>query len=132
MVNQARTKQGGSVINFFIVGVLLTVVTLGAVYVIQQRAQNDQPVPVAGPSSSPVAVPSDDRPSTSPSPSTTPSTSPVPSAPSAPSSVPSTGYLPQTGPVDSFVGTVVPTAFLLGMTIAFVRSRGGRFGSFRR
>lgn len=123
MKTQTRTSQGGSVVSFLVVGVILTVITLSAVYFAQQRGQQGQ---------SPSAAPSP-----SVSPSASPSASPKPVSPSpqpssTPSSAPQAGHLPSTGPTDDLILGAIPIAILAGATIAYIRSRSDRFSSLYR
>ena len=138
MHNQTRTNEGGSVVSFLVVGVILTALVLGGIFFVQQRNQGPEvavspsPIPSSTPSSSQTANPS---PSKSPSPS--PSSSPKPSSSPVPSSHPTTGTaptanLPTTGPVEDIIALTVPSALLMGTTVAYIRSRKTRLESFRR
>lgn len=143
MNNQTRTNQGGSVVSFLIVGVVLAVITLGGIYLVQQRNNNSaQPSPSSS-SPSPVPPPASQAtsPSVTPSPSKSPSPSvspkPSTSASPAPTSHPTTGTapasgLPATGPADDLVLTAIPSALLLAVIIGYLKSYKTRFGSFRR
>lgn len=117
IVSKTRTNQGGSVVNFVIVGIVLTAVVLGAIYFVQQRGEDGSRAPIASsPSPSPDASPSSSpRPSNAPNPGT-----PSPS----PSAVPSTGrQLPETGPTEDLFVTTTPLAVVVAMTLAYRRSR---------
>lgn len=123
MQAKTRTNQGGSVINFLIVGVVLAAIALGAIYFANQRGKDavDEPkAPIAvspsgtaSPSASPQAPtpsPNPPKPSTSP----TPSTSPFPAP---------TGALPSTGPTDDLLMASLPLALIVMTTVAYAKSR---------
>lgn len=129
MKTQTRTSQGGSVVSFLVIGVVLVVITLGAIYFAQQRGQHAGQ-PTVSPSPSPSA-----QPSSSPSASPNPSVSPAPQSSSAaptPSSAPQTGHMPTTGPADDLLLSALPGAILVGVSIAYLRSRKLRFDSLYR
>lgn len=119
MQAKTRTNQGGSVINFLIVGIVLAAITLGAIYFAQQRSKD-----AANEPKSPVAV----SPSSQPVPSSTPpapnpaSPSPSPS-PSASPTVPTTGVMPSTGPSDDLLAVSLPLALIVMTGIAYTKSR---------
>jgi len=125
---QTRTNEGGSVISFIVVGVVLAAIVVGGIYVVQKRGEN-------APAASPVATSPSPSPAASDStpPAVAPGTqpSPSPSKSSSASPLPSTGVpLPHTGPSDDIVGAV-GFAVLLGVVIAYLRSYKFRFGSLR-
>lgn len=135
MQGQARTKQGGSVVNFLIVGVVLAALVLGAIYIAQHRGKTDTATPNApsvavnsgNPTSggSPSAQPSQSTaPSSSPKPSTTsqPSTSPKPSSTPTPAPAPAEN-LPATGPADDLIVSSLPIAAIVALVAAYVQSR---------
>ena len=120
MVDRTRTKQGGSVVNFLIVGVVLAALTLGAIYVVHNRGSGEiASSPAPSQTASPSATPS----TSSPTPSASSSPAPQASSP-APSSVPATGYhLPETGPTDTIALVGLPLAVVTAASVAYVRSR---------
>ena len=108
----ARTRQGGSVAAFVIVGIILAVLVIGGVYTVRKGGQGSSPSPSVA--TSPSTAPSN-------SPHTTPSKSPSPSpAQKAPST--GTAPLPTTGPEDNVISTVM-IAVLVGVATAYVQSR---------
>lgn len=120
MQAKTRTNQGGSVINFLIVGVVLAAIALGAIYFANQRgkdaANEPKPSVAVNPSGSvsPSATPTPSSPPASPSPSPNPGTSQLPA---------STGALPSTGPTDDLLMASLPLALIVMTTIAYARSR---------
>lgn len=137
MQGQSRTKQGGSVINFLIVGVVLAALVLGAIYVVQHRGKTDGTAPSAPSvavnsgnstsSGSPSAQPSQSTvPSSSPKPSTTPQPSTAPQSSSAPTPAPSANNLPATGPADDLVISSLPVAAIVALAAAYMQSRRAR------
>ncbi len=133
---QTRTNEGGSVVSFIVIGVVLAAIVVGGIYIVQKRGENAPTVssnPTASPSMSPIA--SDSTPpavspgtQATPTPSKTPSTQPSPSK----TPLPSTGVpLPTTGPSDNLL-SAIGFAILLGVSIAYLRSYKFRFGSLRR
>ncbi|MDB5176903.1 MAG: hypothetical protein JWN75_571 [Candidatus Saccharibacteria bacterium] len=125
---QTRTNEGGSVISFIAIGVVLTALVVGGIYVVQKRGENAPAIasPTAAPSVSPT-------PESSPPAVSSPTTTPAPSKAATPSKspLPSTGVpLPKTGPSDDLLGAT-GFAILLGVVIAYLRSYKFRFGSLR-
>jgi len=120
MQAKTRTNQGGSVINFLIVGVVLAAIALGAIYFANQRgkdaANEPKPSVAVNPSGSvsPSATPTPSSPLASPSPSPNPGTSQLPAP---------TGALPSTGPADDLLMASLPLALIVMTTIAYARSR---------
>jgi len=122
MSTETRTNQSGSVVSFLVIGAILAIVVIGAIYTVQNR--NNDPKPSPSPSVSQSSGP--ELPGQSPS--TTPTASPVPSrtptASSQPATPPATtDNLPATGPADDLVMLSLPIAALVGMSVAYVRSR---------
>ncbi len=123
---QTRTKEGGSVVSFAVIGIVLIAVVVGGIYIVQKRGENTK---VAGPvSSSPAASPSG-KPSTGVPTPPPPSTKP-PGVTTTPPPVSTTPHvtsspnqsIPQTGPEDYMPGGAV-FAVLVGMTVAYVNSK---------
>ena len=125
MQAQTRTNQGGSVINFLIVGVILAAVALGAIFFAQQRGKDvaTEPKPPVATSPSPSASPSStpQLPSSSPRPSAQPSSSPA--ATPSPAVVPQTGVMPQTGPAKDTLLTILPIILLTMALVSYIQSR---------
>ena len=124
MRTQTRTNQGGSVVSFLVVGVVLAAVVFGAIYLVQKRG--DTPTPEPTPSGPVIGQSDQPQPSgspASPSPSATPSGSPRPSSqPGGQQPAPSTD-LPATGPADDLVLLALPIALLVASIVAYSRSR---------
>ncbi len=147
MQNSELTKQGGSVVTFIVVGVVLAIVVVGGVYMVQKRSQDSaKPAPVAvksntatpSPTKSPVKSPTTTpkvtpKASTAPSPVVSPSRPPMPSptvtAKPVPSTkvAPNTDKLPVTGPEDTIVNAAI-LAILAGSVVAYLRSFRVRYG----
>jgi len=124
MSTETRTNQGGSVVSFLVVGAILAIVVIGAIYTIQKR--NNDPQSSPSPSASQSVSPQAPQESTPASPTATPTPAPTnTSQPSTQSSNPSvsTGDLPATGPADDLVMLSLPIALLVGSTVAYARSR---------
>jgi len=131
MDKRVQANQGGSVINFLIVGIVLAGLVAAGVYVVHHRGEDKAASPSGTVAVSPSASPSA-SPSSSPSPSVSvkpssspkPSASPTQSASPAPTDVPTTGVdnLPATGPSDMLL-SAFPAALLIGVSIAYVQSR---------
>ncbi len=118
----ARINQGGSVVSYIVVGVVLVALVVGGVYLLQHRTANDTAKvaktttvsPSPSPSSTPASSPS---PSLAPAPATT-------SKPSA-SSAPTASRMPVTGPSDLMPAGIV-IAILTGLGVSFTQSLLGR------
>ena len=128
-MNFTRTNEGGSVVTFAIVAVVLAVLVIGGVYTLQN---SNQPTPKksseVATSSSPSVSPSK---STSVAPSQSPSkapSTPKPSTSPAPAkNIPTTGMtaLPTTGPEDNIVQAFM-LASLVGVAVAYAQSYRAR------
>lgn len=113
-----RANQGGvTVLGFIIVGVILAIVTVGAVYALYQRgeqARRDRAIAVveeqenAGGEMTPAETPSDDQPTTNPAP-----------VPTVAESKPAPTELPATGPTDNLMAV-----FVLAILTASITSYG--------
>jgi len=124
MYSKTRTKQGGSVVSFLIVGIVLMAIALAAIYFVQQRggqtAEQPQPSPISDtPTPSTETSPVVPSPSSSASPE--PSVSPRPSA--SPSTVPPTGVMPSTGPTEDLLFASLPLVLMVVAVSAYVQSR---------
>ena len=123
-----RTNEGGSVLSFAVVGVILAILLVGGVAVVRQQFISSQK---AAPTSRKVAQSSDDKDKTAaPTPSNsgqkpanegqTPSSGST-STP-APQAAPTPSSLPHTGPVETLT-TIVALGLLTASSIAYLRSR---------
>ncbi len=127
MTNLTRTNQGGSVVSFLVVGIILVGLVIGGIYAVQKRGGNAPTTPVVttSPAASTSATPS-------PAPSKTASPSAQPSQPPAPTQGGAkTSPLPATGPSDNLPAAVA-FAILLGIVISYVQSRRVRYQSARK
>jgi hypothetical protein len=124
-VNNTRANQGGSVVSFVVVGVILVGLVAGGVYLLKQRNDNTSNSRVATTSKAPspsasVAAPA---PSKSAQPSQPPASNQKPAAGTV--TPPATGstqtVIPQTGPSDMIPGGIV-LATVLSATVAFTQS----------
>ena len=128
-MSQARTNQGGSVVSFVVVGIVLVALVIGGVYMLQHRggdtpevAKTNSPAPAPSASSSNSPVPSTSKsPAPSKSAQPTPSSSPKP----VPSAAPAPENMPATGPSDILPGGIA-AAILLGVTVSYAQSRSAR------
>lgn len=132
-----RTNEGGSVLSFAVVGVILAILMLGAVVAVRQQSINSQkPAPQkiakTDDKKSPATTPAPSGDSTAPAPETTAPSSgstTTPSAP-APQTQPSTGgavvapnkELPHTGPAETAM-TVLAAGLLTASSVAYLQSR---------
>ena len=117
-----RTNQGGSVLRFIIIGVVLAAFLIGGVYVVRQQAGSAQPqAPANQPQANQPPEKPEERQATNPPPATnTPASNenqPIPSA-----GVPTSNVLPQTGPVEAF-GVFIALGLLIGVGLSYLRSR---------
>jgi cytoskeletal protein RodZ len=128
-----RTNEGGSVVTFVIVGVVLAAVVAGGVYLVNQRGEDkrtNQPTPTSqnqpsGQTSNPTTTPSptqsQPKPNTgSQAPKTGQSTTPTTGVNSSAST--SDGHLPTTGPVDNGI-RLIALSILIGTATAYIQSR---------
>lgn len=124
MYSKTRTKQGGSVVSFLIVGIVLMAIALVAIYFVQQRgeqaAEQPQPTPTVGTSN-----PSTETSPVVPAPSslTSPESSVSPRPSTSPSTVPPTGVMPSTGPTEDLLFTSLPLVLMVVAVSAYVQSR---------
>jgi cytoskeletal protein RodZ len=130
VVAMVRTNQGGSILSFVIIGVVLAGLLLGGAYIVNRQTQvprdtSSSPTISTGPSS-PSAnkkVSSDDGAEKTPPKTTAPKqvTTPAPDA-THPSSSSSAAELPHTGPAE-----IITSALGLGSLsyalVAYIRSR---------
>ena len=119
-----RTNQGGSVISFVIVGVVLASVVAGGVYLVNQRnKQNTTKQPTTSqPSTTPQGA--NNKPASQPTP--TPANNPSSSTPtSGPQPQPTNGHLPTSGPNDALF-QLFALSILVGLATAYVRSQISR------
>jgi LPXTG-motif cell wall-anchored protein len=120
----ARTNQGGSVLGFVVVAVIMAGLLIGGVYAVRQLTA----VPEQGlePSKTAENKPSNDqKKQEAPKSDKKTDTSESESTPSADtdSSDQRASELPQTGPSESLLSAAVMLAVLSGVTVSYVRSR---------
>jgi LPXTG-motif cell wall-anchored protein len=118
----ARTNQGGSVLVFVVVAIIMAGLLIGGVYAVRQlTAAPDQGAKT--PDTTTENKPSDDKKKqeTSPSDKKTNKTASE-SQPPATSSQQSANELPKTGP-ESLLGTLVMLGILSAVAVSYVRSR---------
>lgn len=126
-----RTNQGGSILNFIIVGVVLALLVVGGAYFIRQKtrvAPEQVPAPAPTTVTPPETDHSKDSDSTNKQP--VPSTgsekkqpsSRQQSTPAASDKSAKTKELPHTGPVQS-LSTILGLGVLSYVAVAYVRSR---------
>lgn len=130
-----RTNQGGSVLSFVIVGVILAGVAIGAVYFVHRQTM--QPVDPSEPQPV-VSQPETSQPETSqpeetttkpeekaqekPAETTQPAQQPQQSQAAPSASTPATGALPKTGPAET-MGVLIALSLLSITTVSYIRSR---------
>ena len=124
-MNFTRTNEGGSVVAFAVIAIVLAVLVIGGVYVVQ-KSNEPKPLPTkVAKSPAPSVAPSK---STSVSPSKTPAPSKKPAVSSPPvKNTPKTGTtpLPVTGPEDNLI-QIFMLATLVGTTVAYTQSHRAR------
>jgi LPXTG-motif cell wall-anchored protein len=118
-----RTNQGGSVLSFVAIGVLVVVLFVGGVYVVHRQVTQPNPevVPAQKPTSSEPEKQSSKTPEkqdkkTPQSPSRQSNTPPV-------SNSNGTNELPQTGPTTELLASLFALGLLSAMAVSYVRSR---------
>lgn len=127
MQSSTRTNQGGSILIFTIVAVVLALALVGSVLFIRHKGEVAQTkVPIFGPVTAPVEVPNNEggnAPSQGedkPAPTTSPQNSPAPTQ-SAPAPSPA-NELPKTGLAD-VAGSMLIVALVTMVAVGYVRSR---------
>ncbi len=126
MSQQVRTNQGGSVLSFIIVAVVLLGVVLGGIYLVRRATSSTQ---TTGDNSQ---ESSNTSPQSPPEAQKTPATEAAPVAPPKPNnsqaqtnnSQPSGSAttLPQTGPAET-VSTALTLALITGVVVSYGRSK---------
>lgn len=127
MSQQVRTNQGGSVLSFIIVAVVLLGVVLGGIYLIRRATS---PTQTTGDSSQ---EPSSDAPQSTPEEQKKPVTEPTPATPPTSNngqaqtntgnqSPQPTTTLPQTGPAET-ISTALILALVTGVLVSYGRSK---------
>ncbi|HMH70298.1 MAG TPA: hypothetical protein VK502_02775 [Candidatus Saccharimonadales bacterium] len=118
-----RTSQGGSVLSFVIIGVILIGLLLGGAYFVSQQSAQPEDTAVQPPTSAPEQTkPSPDEPATPPAPvrkDDKPANTPVTPQPATPSV---THELPKTGTKEVF-GTLFVLAIFSATVVSYARSR---------
>lgn len=131
MGSAIRTKQGGSILVYIIIGAVLAAAVVGTIFFVRQRGEQTQrQTPLfTAPTTAPEPQPSKPNTSDKSSPSTDQKPqSPVVPAPhpgstaAPPAQVPQTATLPRTGPAETATSFVI-LALLTGFTVAYVQSR---------
>ena len=136
MDSKARTNQGGSVLIFTVVAVVMAAALAGAIYIVHQQgdqAQSDAPVFEGsdvnnGTVDAPGADTETETPSNDDAAGDTPRDTSDPAAPSLPGSedgsMPETGTseLPATGPTETLLGLLVIGLLTFGV-VSYRRSR---------
>jgi hypothetical protein len=107
-----RTKEGGSVLGFVLIGVVLLALFLGGVYFVRQQTANP---PEA---TQPQPVPEEETPAPQPNEEQPQPSEPAPASPDTSAQ----GHLPQSGPKEA-IGTALAISALAGVGLAYVRSR---------
>lgn len=122
-----RASEGGSLITFLVVGVVLAALVVGGIYTVSRHQDNPQPAPSSSTTSSKsptksIAASNTVHPVPSKSSKAPPpaQSSPVPHAPIVKNS-PRQAPLPATGPTEDMM-SVIMLGMLVGFAIAFVRS----------
>ena len=113
-----RTKQGGSILGYVIVGGVLALLLLGGAYALRNY-WSGKPAEVA---KQPAATKQDEKKDTPPqAPAQTQAPSTQPAAPAAPSPSPSAGrgtqQLPQTGPADTLLSVAVLVIIIASLEV---------------
>jgi cytoskeletal protein RodZ len=130
-----RTNEGGSVLSFAVVGVILAILMIGGVVAVRQQSINSRkPAPAPqkvarvdkGKSATPAPSSSNNAPATpTPAPSKSETTTP---APQAAEPAPATKELPHTGPLQTLT-TLLAVGLLTGSLVAYLQSRRYRLPS---
>lgn len=130
MGSAKRTKQGGSILVYIIIGAVLAAAVVGTIFLVRQRseqAQRQTPVfttPSAAPQSQSdkagnannASDANQDKQASTPAPS-----APATPTPESPKQAPQAA-MPHTGPAETTFSFVV-LALLTGMTVAYAQSR---------
>lgn len=136
-MSKRRSNQGGAILSFIVIAVILIAVTLGAIYFVQQRGvsvRRDQAIAAANKLAADQKAAQDatdaarkattaaqvaaNQASQASGGSTSTQTTTTDTSPAATN----TGQLPTTGPSNSFV-TMLAFGLLMGTSVAFIRSR---------
>ena len=132
-MNQVRTNQGGSVVSFVIIGVVLVALVAGGVYLLRHQDGTNTPdstkTSTVSPSASP-SVSTNQGSVTTPTPSKSVQPSPH-ASPTATPSAPAPNDMPKTGPSDLLPGGLI-AAILVGSMVAFSQSQRARRNSLNR
>jgi cobalamin biosynthesis Mg chelatase CobN len=120
-----RTNQGGSILIFTVVAVLLALALVGAVLFVRNKGEVAQTqMPIMGPVTPPGEAPSEstEGDKREEGTNTTPQNSPATDSEASNNAPSSTSELPKTGPADVVGGTLVVA--LVAMTLTgYIRSR---------
>jgi hypothetical protein len=121
-----RTKQGGSILGYVIVGGVLTVLLLAGVYTLRHNWSGTPADKVAtqpaGKRSNPKAEEKKESPQAqAPAPQPATPATPAPATPQAPAA-PNTQQLPQTGPADTLLSVSILTVIMASFGL-YLQSR---------
>lgn len=131
MSSKRRINQGGAILTFIIIAVVLAAAAIGTAYFVRQRGEQariDQAIVRAEkPADSPAASTETDDTASKPSTDETPTTpeSPVPSSTESTTPVitpPVQAELPTTGPAEDAFG-LLAAGLVVGTSVAYVASR---------
>lgn len=114
-----RTDQGGSVLGFVVIGIVMAVLLVGGIFAMQQGRVTPSPAPAP---QQPNEPPADQKPAEKPSEE---KEKPAPAPQPAPAQLPSNGpmhEMPQTGPVET-MASAIAVLLVSGVLIAYIRSR---------
>lgn len=122
-----RTKQGGSILGYVIVGGVLTLLLLGGAYMLRNN-WSGKPAETADkvatqPADKPAATKPEEKKDTPPQsqPAAPQPTAPAAPAPAAPAT-PNTRQLPQTGPADTLLSVAVLAIVMVSLGL-YMQSR---------
>lgn len=120
-----RTDQGGSVLGFVVIGIVMAALLVGGIFAMQQSRITPGPTPAP---QQPNEQPADQKPAEKPSEEKekpAPQPTPQSAQQQAPAQLPSNGpmhEMPQTGPVET-MASAIAVLLVSGVLIAYIRSR---------
>ena len=120
-----EASQGGSVAGFLVIGVILLVLTVGGVYLLQQRSEREPVSPGPVPATTSTSE-KKNKPSSNNKENTTPTKESLQS-----SHVQKDTALPKTGPTNS-IYVVLASALFAGFFVEYIQSFWQRFVQTRR
>lgn len=126
MSQQVRTNQGGSVLSFIIVAVVLLGVVLGGIYLVRRATSSTQTAGDNAQESSTTSPQStleeQKTPATETAPATPPKSDNSQAQTNTSQSSGSAATLPQTGPVET-ISTALTLAVITGVAVSYARSK---------